>query len=391
MNFLDLAIVAVMITSGLGGWQLGLLTGGTSWVVLVQSLVLATLALPVIVPVLGGGSPAVRLIIGAAVFVVAGYAGQYVGAILGRRLRRSLLPEDGPARRWDRVAGAVAAPVAVVMGLWLLVLPPLGDLAGSASDLTRRSALSRVIEAAFPDPPDTSRALRRLVGPAGDPGVFGGLVPDIETGPPPQDSGLTASVLARVTASTVKVDGVACRAEREGSGFAVGPDLVVTNAHVVAGEDETTVVRPDGRRLRAKVAVFDPAVDLALLQVPGLGQAPLPLASGEVASTVAVFGHPGGQAAIKVSPAAVRQQVKALGQDLYETGLSRRAVLVLAADLAPGDSGAAVVNGDGKVVAVAFAIAPGDVTTAYALASSEVRALLDAPRSPGAATGPCLG
>jgi hypothetical protein len=49
-----------------------------------------------------------------------------------------------------------------------------------------------------------------------------------------------------------------------------------------------------------------------------------------------------------------------------------------------------VVDADGRVVGVAFAIAPGNVTTAYALAGSEVRRLLEAERSPGTSTGPCL-
>ncbi|MDQ6726928.1 MAG: MarP family serine protease [Actinomycetota bacterium] len=391
MNVLDLAIVALLVTSAAGGWRLGLLIGGTSWLLLVQSLVLATLALPAVVPALGGGDPGVRLMVGALVFVGAGFAGQHAGIALGRRLHGSLVPEAGPARRWDKVAGAVVAPVAVVMVLWLLILPALGDLAGSSSGLTRRSVLSRAIDTAFPDAPDTSRALRRLAGPAGAPGVFGGLIPDIETGPPPTDVALDPSVVARVSASTVMVEGVACRSERDGSGFAVGPELVVTNAHVVAGEEGTVVVRPDGRRLRAQVVVFDPARDLALLQVPGLGQVPLNLATGKVGSAVAVFGHPDGQTPLAVSPATIRQQLNSLGQDLYQTGLTRRTVFVLAAALAPGDSGAAVVDTDGDVVGVAFAIAPGKVTTAYALAASEVRDVLETPRSPAAPTGPCLG
>jgi S1-C subfamily serine protease len=390
VNLLDVAIVALLVTSTAGGWRLGLLVGGTSWLLLVQALVLATLALPAVVPAVGGGDPGVRLMVGALMFVGAGFAGQQLGIVLGRRFHRELVPTDSPARRWDKVAGAVAAPVAVVVVLWVLILPALGDLAGSTSGLTRRSLLSRAIDTAFPQAPDTSRALRRLAGPAGAPGVFGGLIPDIDTGPPPTEVALSPQVVARVSASTVKVEGIACRSERDGSGFAVGPDLVVTNAHVVAGEDGTTVVRPDGRRLRADVTVFDPGRDLALLEVPGLGEAPLPLATGLVGSAVAVFGHPEGQTPLDVSPAVIRQQLNSLGQDLYQTGLTRRTVLVLAAALAPGDSGAGVVDADGRVVGVAFAIAPGNVTTAYALAGSEVRRLLEAERSPGASTGPCL-
>ena len=148
--------------------------------------------------------------------------------------------------------------------------------------------------------------------------MFDGLIPSLETGPPPTDSGLSPAVVAKVSASTVQVEGVACLFERDGSGFTVAPDTVVTNAHVVAGETRTTVIRPDGHRLRATVTVFDPARDLALLAVPGLGEDPLPLATGKVGTTAAVFGHPGGQPSLRVSPASIRQQVNVIASGTAE-------------------------------------------------------------------------
>ncbi|HTJ74869.1 MAG TPA: MarP family serine protease [Acidimicrobiales bacterium] len=390
MNVLDLVIVILLVTSIGGGWRLGLLTGATSWVLLVQSLVVATLVLPAVVTTVGGKDPGMRLMVGILLFVSAGFGGQQLGLLVGRRFHRSLLPEEGPARHWDKVAGAVAAPVAVLLALWLLVLPPLVDAAGSLSDLARHSAVARAIDAAFPDAPETSQALRRLAGPAGAPYVFDGLLPSLDTGPPPTDAGFDPAVVARVSASTVQIEGVACFYERDGSGFSVGPDLVMTNAHVVAGETRTTVVRPDGKRLRAQVVVFDPARDLALLEVPGLGQAPLPLAAGRVGTTAAVFGHPGGQAPLQISPASVRQQLNALGEDLYDVGVTRRTVYVLAAELAPGDSGGPLVDDQGAVIGVAFAISPDNPTTAYALATPELRRVLEAPRASPATTGPCI-
>ena len=88
---------------------------------------------------------------------------------------------------FDSVAGAVVAPFAVLLGLWLLVLPPLADVAGTPARLVRHSAVARIMDGLLPDPPDTSRALRRLAGPAASPQVFGGLLPSLDTGPPPVD------------------------------------------------------------------------------------------------------------------------------------------------------------------------------------------------------------
>lgn len=388
MNSLDLAILLVVATSVVGGYRLGLLVGGTSWVFLLQALVVSTLVLPGVVTFLGGSSPGLRLLLGALFFASAGFGGHCLGRLVGGRFRREL--PLGSYLRSDPLAGAVVAPVAVVLALWLLVLPFLSGASGFPGRLARHSIIARGIDGLFPDAPDTSQALSRLAGPAAAPQVFGGLVPSLDTGPPPADSGLSPQIVARVIASTVKVEATACRSERDGSGFTAAPDLVVTNAHVVAGQSRPTVVRHDGTRLPAVVAVFDPLRDLAVLRVPNLSQPPLPIATGQVGATAAVFGHPDGQAEVRVAPAAIRQQLNALGRDLYALNVTRRNVFVLAADLHPGDSGAGLVNEAGEVVGVAFAIAPDDESTAYALSVAELRPVLQQVAAGQADVGPCL-
>jgi S1-C subfamily serine protease len=158
----------------------------------------------------------------------------------------------------------------------------------------------------------------------------------------------------------------------------------------VAGEKQTTVITPAGKHLKATVVQFDPNRDLALLRVPGLGQAPLPIATAKVGTEGAVFGHPNGQTPLAVSPAAIRQQVTAVGRDLYDSHETRRQVFILASDLAPGDSGGGLVNPAGAVVGVAFAIAPDRPGTAYALTTDELRPVLAAGGTGAVNTGPCL-
>src|SRR5262249_61491013 len=86
----------------------------------------------------------------------------------------------------------------------------------------------------------------------------------------PPDVVVRAEVVARVAASVVRVEGRACDVVQEGTGFAVAPRLVVTNAHVVAGERVTTVIAAGDRSLRADVVAFDAERDLALLRLPSV-------------------------------------------------------------------------------------------------------------------------
>ena len=388
MNLLDLALLVVMVSATVGGYRLGLIAGGTAWVLLVQALVVATLVIPAFSGRLAEVDAGLALMVAVAFFALCGFGGHYAGLRMGTVLRRRLAPYAD--LRADRPAGAVGGPVAVLLAVWLLVVPTLERVSGGASGVLGGSAVVGLLEVVLPDPPDSSPVVRRLAGPAASPQVFDGLIPSLETGPPPTESGLPPDVAARVSASTVRVEGDACLSEREGSGFAVSPDVVVTNAHVVAGQRRTTVTRPDGRRLSAVVVLFDTYRDLALLRVPGLGQPPLSLAEGQVGATGAVFGHPGGQAALRVAPASIRQRLDALGRDLYGTRLVRRRVFVLAARLEPGDSGAALVDPAGRVVGIAFAVSPDSAERAYALSTSELRPLLQLDQSGPTDTGPCL-
>ncbi|HYZ97647.1 MAG TPA: trypsin-like peptidase domain-containing protein, partial [Acidimicrobiales bacterium] len=257
------------------------------------------------------------------------------------------------------------------------------------AEQARGSVIAREVNDRFPDAPDTLQALRRLVGDNPFPQVFDALRRSPDPGVAPGASGLSEDLAASIAASTVKVEGEACSRIQEGSGFFVADDLVVTNAHVVAGEDDSDVVLADGSRLDATVVAFDPARDLAVLRAPGADRPALPLREGTVGTTGGVFGYPGG-GPLEISPFQVGEEITAVGTDIYDGGRSERQVLVLAAHLAPGDSGGALVDGRGRVVGVAFAIAPDRDGVAYALAVEELTAVLAGDLTAERDTGGCL-
>ena len=386
MNLLDLAVLSVMVIAGFGGYRVGLLTRVAGWVGWLVGLVVASAVAPSVLGVIQGPDPQLRLVIVIGLFLLVASLGAALGELGGAWLRRLLPP--GGLRQADRMAGAGAGALGVLVIVWLL-LPVVAEVPGGVARLARNSAVLRVVDRLAPTAPGPLHALRDLISDADFPQVFAQLRPAPSTGLPPTQTALDPAVAARVEASTVKVSGTACGRILEGSGFTPAAEIVVTNAHVVAGVDRPQVRRPDGRRLSAAVIVFDPARDLAVLRVPGLGQVPLAVRDADVGDVGAVFGHPGGQEPVEVSPARIEGRVNALGRDLYGQSVTRRDVLVLAAELRPGDSGGPLVDTSGGVVGVAFAIAPDNPATAYALARGELAAVLSAPRA-STDTGPCL-
>ncbi|MDQ6796889.1 MAG: MarP family serine protease [Actinomycetota bacterium] len=388
MNIFDLALVVVVVIVAAGGYRLGFLARVASWIGLAVGAAVAAWLAPVVLNAFQSGGPDIRLLVALGLFLLLTSLGATLGQVVGGSMHKLLPPGTG-LRQADRVAGAGAGALGALVLIWLL-LPALAEVPGVVSRQVRNSTIARGLDRYAPGAPKPLQDLRQQVAQANFPQVFSRLRPAPNTGPPPATVALTPGVRARVAAASVQVSGTACGELLLGSGFSPAPDTIVTNAHVVAGVSRPSVIRPDGTRLAATVEVFDAVRDLAVLTVRGLDESPLSFGNGQVPEEGAVFGHPNGQVALAVSPARIDSKVTAEGLDLYGSHRSRREVLVLAARLAPGDSGGALVDGTGSVVGVAFAIAPDRSATAYALSSTELRAALAAPRTAAGNTGPCI-
>jgi S1-C subfamily serine protease len=350
-------------------------------------ITLGALVLPPILRALDEASGAQLLFVTVGILLGAAFVGQAAGLLVGSRLHATL--PGASVRSADRTAGAVAGVMGVLVAVWLL-LPLMADVPGWFASQARSSALAELVDERFPDPPDTVDTLRRLIGED----QFGRVFTDVfreapDLGPPPSSTNIPQPVVDAVVPSTVKVQGIACQRIQEGSGFVVGDGLVVTNAHVVAGEDETVVQRSDGSEVRAQVVAFDPNRDLAVLRAGDLDRPALRRGDTQVGGVGAVFGHPGGEA-LRLAPFQVGEEVTATGTDIYDRNRIEREVLILSAALQPGDSGAALVDAGGAVVGVAFAIAPDRPGVSYALAIEELEAVLAGNLSSPVDTGPCV-
>jgi S1-C subfamily serine protease len=391
VNFLDLVVVVVAAGAGWIGYRMGFVRRASSWAGLAAGLTVGVLLVPDVADALKGSPPRTRLLASLAFVIVVAAVAQAVGAALGSSLSSRVGRHGGGAvRAGDQVAGAALGVAGVLVLMWLLI-PALANSPGWTARAVRDSAVARFIDRVAPAPPSESETLGRLVGDESFPEVFDTLSsPD--AGTPPAD-GIPAAAAARVTRSTLLVEGQACDRIQEGTAFVAGPNLVVTNAHVVAGEKDTRVTTSDGRRLGATVVAFDPNRDLALLHVPGLGLPTLDLGTGQVDERGALFGHPGG-GALREAPVRIAEQILARGTDISRTNPTEREVFVLAAVTAPGDSGGPIVDADGHVIGVMFAYDISRQSTAYALTRKELDAVLGPALARGTtapvSTGDCL-
>ncbi|HEY2637531.1 MAG TPA: trypsin-like peptidase domain-containing protein, partial [Solirubrobacteraceae bacterium] len=212
--------------------------------------------------------------------------------------------------------------------------------------------------------------------------------------PPPSKGVLADRRIRSAFGSVVRVTGTACGLGIEGSGWAAGSGLVVTNAHVVAGESDTAVqVGGDGPHLAATPVVFDPHDDIAVLRVDGLGVRPLTLARSPASGgAVAILGYPE-DGPFDARPGRLGATAVVASQDAYGRGPVRRSITSFRGLVRPGNSGGPVIDRAGHVAATVFAATVGGpLTGGLGVPNAIVRRELAAARAGHAVdTGPCAG
>jgi S1-C subfamily serine protease len=300
--------------------------------------------------------------------------------------RRRLLGTAG-RRRGVAVAessGGAVLLVALALGLaWLFGAVALNAPgAKSLRQAVQQSAILRALNDAFPPSSALINALNRI-----DPRVsIRGPSPDVAA----PDSKIARDPEVRTAAgSVVRVLGTACGLGVEGSGWVAAPGLVVTNAHVVAGESDTTVT-PAGSdtALDATAVHYDPTNDLALLRVSGLDDQPLSLVPDVGSGTPgAVIGYPE-NGPLTITPARVGETGPVITQDSYGRGPVTRQLTALRGAVHSGNSGGPLVDGDGRVMGTVFAATTQGKPGGYAVPNGVVAGALG--DSTGAvSTGPC--
>lgn len=385
MNGLDLILLTLALIAAMAGWRLGFLRRLSGWVGTAIGLMTGILLAPTVVGWFRLDSDLGVLLVGTALLVLLASIGQGIGAVIGSRLRRGVDTDHG--RHLDAFGGSALGVVAVVVLAWLVV-PIMADTEGWPSASARGSVIAAGVDEWLPDPPAQIRELERQLTQGGAPRLFRELRRAPEIPDPPGESTVSPELLSLVAQSSVRVQGEACGRRQSGSGFVVAPGVVATNAHVVAGTAGVSLTTADGQDASGQVVAFDPSTDLALVATE-LDRPPLEVGSPSLGDRGLVLGFPGGG---PFAPSAfeVGDAFSATGYDIYDGALVDRRLLALASQLAPGDSGSAVLRGDGRVIGVAVAVAPDRPSVAYALDAVALIPLLDGGTGARVSTGECL-
>lgn len=384
MLIVDILAILVLIAGLAIGIARGLVATAGTIVGLVIGVVAAVWVVPLIAPGVADWQYRSLVLTVAALAVVA--LGVALGAGVGLALRRGV--EKSKLGVLDRILGGVVDTA--VAGFVLLLVAGAVTASGTPI-LSPAIASSRVIgtlDAFTPAPVDAALAeLRGFVIDEGIPRVEELLAPQVEPTAPPVS--LDDPELQEAAASVARISGTAyaCGLSVTGSGFVAAEDLIVTNAHVVAGVD-TPVVELPGRQAReGRVVYFDPVDDLAVIAVDDLGATPLPIAEPVSAGTpVAVQGYPLG-GPFTSGAAYVLSVGTAPVPDIYDSSSAPRAVYALEALVRPGNSGGPLLTEDGAVTGVVFARGEDDETRGYAMTTDELDPVLAGVASSDATVG----
>ena len=416
LTWLDVLLIVALAMLLVQGHRRGLWVVLGNLVGLVGGAAIAFYALPEVAEFVTAPQWRWAALIATLVLLVA--AGQYVGAAIGEAIR---LRVNLPALRLvDRLLGALAAGLAGALVLWLVAFSIAASGSTAVTREVNRSQVITALDTVMPDSllawaarsrsavadldvlpelelpapvPETDDGVRAAPAPAATPGLPSAASSPSDTAtsaPPPTSAAPSATTTApasststaapstpaasSASAAVVRLTGTAaqCSQVQSGSGVAVAPDRVLTNAHVVLGVDAPTVTDRARGVHAARIVHLDTAHDLAVLAVDDADLPVMPVGAELTGgASASVLGYPDG-GPFASTPATVQAVGEVPLGDVLTGAASMVDVYTLAADIRHGYSGGPVVDTAGNLAGLVFARAPGSDAVGYALTADTI-------------------
>ena len=391
-DLLDLILIVLVVAFGVAGYRQGFIIGVLSFAGFIGGGAIGAILGPRIARSITSntGWQAVTAII---VVFLAAMIGQLLASGLGVAMRSRLTWR--PATVVDAVGGAVVSVLSVLLIAWLIgsavAYAPFPAISHQVND----SAVLRTVDRLMPAEASVMFSdFRSLLETGPYAQVFGALGAESALAVSAPDPGvLDSPELGPAERSIVKVRGNApsCNEQIEGSGFVYARHYVLTNAHVVAGVTEGPTVFRGHRAWKARVVMYDPKTDLAVLYVPRLNAPPLPFVpQAKIGANAIVAGYPK-NGPLSTVPARIGGIEQATSPDIYQTSTVTRQIYSIRALVLPGNSGGPLLAQTGGVYGVVFAAATSVPDTGYALTAAQVQneAELVVGRTAGVSTQGC--
>jgi S1-C subfamily serine protease len=386
VNVLDVVLLVLLVLSAWGGYRRGAMLQVAGLVGLAVGFTVGALLAPHAADLVRSDPAKAGMALGTVLLL--GAVGDAVGSVLGLKLRKRTLGNRFKVP--DGVGGSTLSVGALVLAIWFLGLNLAAGPFPSVARSLQRSVVVRAVDSVFPPPPSLAAQLGSVLDLIGFPDVFSGL-PPLPADPVPQPPrGLAARAARAARPSVVLIAGPACDQILQGTGVVVEDDLVLTNAHVIAGSSPR--VEWEGRTYDAVPLLFNRDLDAAVLRVDGLDAPALTLLAQEVdrGTGGAVLGYPHGR--YTELRAAARRALDAVGRDIYSEDQVRRRIYELQVTVRPGSSGGPFVLPGGKVAGLIFGASVTNEDLGYALTSPELIPLVEraAARTDPVGTGRCV-
>jgi S1-C subfamily serine protease len=374
-DLLDLILIVLAAAFAVAGYRQGFIVGVLSCIGFLAGAAVGATFSPALARLVVHSTAQQALVAIIVVFICA-MIGQLLASLIGVAARSHVTWR--PAALVDALGGAAVSVVSVLLIAWFIGSAVENAPFPAVAKQVRSSEVLRGVNQFMPPAAMSMFSdFRHLLDKSPYTQVFGQLGANGALNvPPPNPAVLHRPAVGKDRDSIIKIKGIAnsCDTRLEGSGFVISPGHVLTNAHVVAGVTSgLSVVDAAGITLAAHVVLFDPQVDLAVLDVPGLTAPPLRFATaeGSKGDNAIVAGFPLNGQFLAV-PARIADESSAGGPDFYHSASVTRDIYTVRATVEPGNSGGPLLAPNGAVYGVVFAAATNVRQTGYALTAGQV-------------------
>lgn len=371
MNGVDILIILLFITALLRGVELGFLRQLFSTSGLLVGFFVGALVQGKLIHI--ANSPEHKALLSVVIILSAvmlfSTLGEYIGTKLKAHIQQINIRGIDAA---DKVFGSALAGITILLVAWLAAAIFSSAPIQGLQRQIRGSVIIAQLNRSLPSAPNAVARLGHLIDPNGFPDVFTGLEPRIDINTPLPSIGELDAAVQKARVSVVEIQGEGCGGVSTGSGFVADTNLVVTNAHVVAGVADPVIVDANGKH-RTQVIWFDPNLDMAVLRASDLAGQPLTISTDilPTGTPSAVLGYPGG-GPFTARPATILDSFNAIGRNIYNQGKTERRVYSIKGEVEPGNSGGPLIDRDGTVIGLVFAESTSYDQVGYALTTDQI-------------------